>query len=121
MARLNPADRMTVLLRKQEQIANQLKQLKSREKDTERKADTRRKVIAGALALEHMERHPGSEFSKVLISLLNEFVEERSRHLFAFLPKRDGTPAGGSASDSAPAPPGALSMAAAARATTAPG
>jgi len=120
MPRLNPADRMTVLLRKQEQIANQLKQLKSREKDTERKADTRRKVIAGALALEHMERHPGSEFSKVLFSLINEFVEPRSRHLFAFLPKGDSTPAGAPADDGAPAVPGAPSIAAAARATTAP-
>jgi hypothetical protein len=51
MPRLNPIDRKTALLKKQEQIAQQLKQLTAREKEGQRKADTRRKVIAGALAL----------------------------------------------------------------------
>ena len=119
MPRLNSVDKMTALLKKQEEIANQLKQLKAREKDTERKADTRRKVIAGALALEHMERHPGSEFSKVLFSLLNEFVEERSRRLFAFLPARDASQIAGP--EESPTHPPAASVAAAARAVTAPG
>jgi hypothetical protein len=116
MPRLNPADKMTALLKKQEEIANQLKQLKAREKDTERKADTRRKVIAGALALEHMERHPGSEFSKVFFNLLNDYVEARSRHLFAFLPARDNS----SPEPASPAYPAAASVAAAARAATVP-
>jgi hypothetical protein len=49
---------------RQEEINNQLKQLKAREKETQRKADTRRKVIAGALALEHFARHPDSEFAR---------------------------------------------------------
>jgi hypothetical protein len=106
MPRLNPADKMTALLKKQEEIANQLKQLKAREKETERKADTRRKVIAGALALEHFAQHPESEFARVLFKLLNDHVEERSRHLFGFLPS--------------PNPPAAASMAAAGREATAP-
>jgi hypothetical protein len=118
MPRLNPADKMTALLKKQEEIANQLKQLKAREKDTERKADTRRKVIAGALALEHFAQNPDSEFSRVFYKLLNEHVEDRSRHLFTFLPDPEGTPPGLVRDD--PAPPAAPSVAAAARAMTAP-
>jgi hypothetical protein len=123
MPRLNSVDKMTALLKKQEEIANQLKQLKAQEKETERKADTRRKVIAGALALEHLATHPNSEFAKILISLLEHYAEERSRYLFPFLPKRDGSqPAEQQApDDTAPTPPSVSSMAAAARATTAPG
>ncbi len=86
MPRLNPADKKAMLLKKKEQIAEQLKQLNARDKDSERKADTRRKVIAGALALEHFAQHPDGEFAKVLFKLLNEHVEERSRYLFSFLP-----------------------------------
>ena len=91
MPRISQADKMTALLKKQEEIANQLKQLKAREKDSERKADTRRKVIAGALALEHLDKQPNSEFAKVLFKLLDDYVEPRSRHLFSFLAKREST------------------------------
>jgi hypothetical protein len=87
----------------------------------ERKADTRRKVIAGALALEHLAKNPDGEFARVLISLLDNFAEERSRYLFPFLPKRDGSKPAGQPSEAAPALPAAQTMAAAARATTAPG
>jgi hypothetical protein len=123
MPRLNPVNKMTALLKKQEEIANQLKQLKAQEKESERKADTRRKVIAGALALEHLKTNPDSEFAKVLISLLDHYAEERSRYLFPFLPKRDGSQpaAQAPANDAAPTLPAASSIAAAARATTAPG
>ena len=54
---------MAARLKKQEEIAQQLKQLKAREKNSERKADTRRKV-AGALALEHLAKNPDNEFDK---------------------------------------------------------
>jgi hypothetical protein len=97
MPRLNPADKKAMLLKKQEQIAEQLKQLKARDKESERKADTRRKVIAGALALEHFAQHPDGEFAKVLFKLLDEHVEERSRYLFSFLlpaPAAASAPAG---------------------------
>jgi hypothetical protein len=121
MPRLNSTDKMTALLKKQEEIAAQLKQLKAREKDTERKADTRRKVIAGALALEHLAKNPDSEFAKVLVYLLDNYAEERSRYLFPFLPKRDASQPAGQPPDASPTLPAAATiMAAAARATTAP-
>jgi hypothetical protein len=112
---------MTALLKLQEEISQQLKQLKAREKDNERKADTRRKVIAGALALEHLVKNPDSEFAKTLIWLLDNYAEDRSRYLFPFLPKHDGSQTAGQTPDDAPASPAAPSIAAAARATTAPG
>jgi hypothetical protein len=98
-----------------------LKQLKAREKETERKADTRRKVIAGALALalEHFSQNPDSEFSRVFYKLLNDHVEDRSRYLFTFLPTPEGTPSA-PVRDDGPALPAAPSVAAAARAMTAP-
>ncbi|MGP0092321.1 MAG: hypothetical protein ACLPKB_20525 [Xanthobacteraceae bacterium] len=120
MPRLNPAEKKATLLKKQEQIAEQLKQLNAREKENERKADTRRKVIAGALALEHFAQHPSGEFARVLFKLLNDHVDERARHLFAFLPARDAPQTAGLAADESPTPPAATSMAAAARAATVP-
>jgi hypothetical protein len=50
--------------------------------------------------------HPDSEFARVLFKLLNDHVEERSRHLFSFLPS--------------PSDPPVASMAAAGRAATVP-
>jgi hypothetical protein len=102
-----------------EQIAEQLKLLNAREKENDRKADTRRKVIAGALALEHFAQNPSGEFARVLFKLLNDHVDERARHLFTFLPARD-TQTAGLASDASPTPPAATSLAAAARAATVP-
>jgi hypothetical protein len=120
MPRLNPTDKKTALLKRQEQIAEQLKLLRAREKQDERKADTRRKIIAGALALEHLAKEPKSEFARVLTSLLDHYVEPRSRYLFPFLPTRGDSSGSGAVSEPAPALPGAPSIAAAARATTAP-
>jgi hypothetical protein len=97
MPRLKPEERMSALLKRQGEITAQLKQLKAREKENERKADTRRKVIAGALALEHLAQHPESEFGRTLFRLLNDHVEERSRYLFAFLPKPEAPPSSANA------------------------
>jgi hypothetical protein len=43
-------------------------------------------VIAGAIALEQIERSPNDAFAVQLRELLDRFVEPRSRDLFAFLP-----------------------------------
>ena len=87
MPRLSAQDRKAALLKRQQEIANQLKQLNARERETERKSDTRRKVIAGALALEHLAKNPNSEFGKTMLRLLDEYVEPRARALFPFLPE----------------------------------
>jgi hypothetical protein len=75
------------LRQRRDQIDAQLKALEARNKQAERKADTRRKVIAGALALEHFERNRDSEFARIMFRLLDEYVvRPHDRALFKDLP-----------------------------------
>ena len=94
MPRKSTADRLTTLRQKREQLDAQLRALEARSKQAERKADTRRKVIAGALALEHYEKNPGSEFRRILLRLLDEYVvRPHDRALFPELDEDDAGPA----------------------------
>jgi hypothetical protein len=80
------APAVTALPKVMHKCAAQLKALEAREKQAERKADTRRKVIAGALALEHFEKNSDSEFGRTLFRLLDEYVvRPHDRALFPFL------------------------------------
>ena len=80
------ADQLDKLREKRAQLDARLKKLEAREKEKARKADTRRKVIAGALALEHAEIDP--EFGEKLHSLLARFVNRpQDRALFGLAPK----------------------------------
>jgi predicted metal-dependent hydrolase len=54
------------LQRQRAVIDAQMRALEARKKQAERKADTRRKVIAGALALEHFTANRDSEFARIL-------------------------------------------------------
>jgi hypothetical protein len=47
-----------------------------------RAQDARRKIVAGALALEHTIRNPGSEFARILTRLLDEYARPHERFLF---------------------------------------
>ncbi|MGE0279033.1 MAG: mobilization protein [Rhizobiaceae bacterium] len=85
--RRSSTDRLTLLRQRRDQIDAQLKALEARNKQAERKADTRRKVIAGALALEHFERNRDSEFGRIMLRLLDEYVvRPHDRALFPDLP-----------------------------------
>jgi hypothetical protein len=54
----------------------------------QRKDDTRRKIIAGAIALEHAQTDPG--FAAELAALLNRYVmKPQDSALFDFLSDRD--------------------------------
>ena len=86
MARRSTTDRLDDLRRQRAVIDAQLRALEARKKQTERKADTRRKVIAGALALEHFTANRNSEFARILFRLLDEYVvRPHDRGLFDFL------------------------------------
>src|ERR1700728_4294233 len=90
MARRSTTDRLEVLRQKRDQLDAQLRPLEARNKQAERKADTRRKVIAGALALEHFEANRDSEFGRIMSRLLDEYVvRPHDRALFDFLPATD--------------------------------
>jgi len=74
------------------QIDAQLADLTARERLAERKRDTRRKVIMGALAGYHMRKNPSSDFAKKLAALIDEYViGDRERALFDLepLPKHE--------------------------------
>ncbi|MGE0280195.1 MAG: mobilization protein [Rhizobiaceae bacterium] len=66
-----------------------LRYARSLEKKQARADDARRKIIAGALALEHLEKNPGSEFGKTMLRLLDEYTRPHERQLFEFLPVRE--------------------------------
>jgi hypothetical protein len=85
MAEKSEAERIKKLQAKQAAIRDEIAQLKEKAAKEERKRDTRRKIIAGALALEHFEKNVGSEFGKTMLRLLNEYVPEKDRSLFDFL------------------------------------
>ena len=93
MPRRNTSDRLDILKKKRDQLDAQMKALEARKKQAERKADTRRKVIAGALALEHFEKNRDTEFGRVLFRLLDEYVvRPHDRALFPDLPATEGQP-----------------------------
>ena len=66
-----------------------LRYARSLEKKQARADDARMKIIAGALALEHFAKNPGSEFGKKMFALLDEYARPDERFLFDFLPVRD--------------------------------
>ena len=78
--------------KKIDQIDAQLADLTARERLAERKRDTRRKVIMGALAGYHMRKNPNSDFAKKLAALIDEYIiGDRERALFDLdpLPKEE--------------------------------
>ena len=86
MPRMKPQEKRESLIKKRAELDAQLRAVQAQEREAERKRDTRRKVIAGAIALEQIERNPNDAFAVQLRELLNRFVAPRSRDLFPFLP-----------------------------------
>ena len=77
-------DERAKLLEKKARLDARLKALALQEQKQKRKDDTRRKIIAGALVLEHAELKP--EFAGMLAALLNRYVTRpQDRALFHFL------------------------------------
>ena len=85
-----PQQRLEKLLEKKAQLDVKIKGVEARARQQSRKHDTRRKIIAGALALHHMEKNPEDAFSKKLLRLLNEYVTRPyERKLFGLPPLPD--------------------------------
>ena len=68
--------RLEQLQKKRDQINAQIKSIKATESKAERKKETRRKIITGAIARNHAEMHPNSDFTKELNKLLNQHVDK---------------------------------------------
>jgi hypothetical protein len=87
MAKPVNLDQLEALKKQQSQLQAKIAAMEARQKEQDRKNDTRRKVIAGALALEHMAKNPKDQFSRKLFALLDEYVPRSSdRALFPDLP-----------------------------------
>ncbi len=83
-------DKLKKLKEQQEKLKARIQREKNRISDQERKKDTRRKIIAGALALTHADQHPQSSFAKQLRQLINEHVaKDTDRALFDLDPLPD--------------------------------
>jgi hypothetical protein len=83
------ADTITTLEQRLAKAQRLLRAARNTEKKQARADDARRKIIAGALALEHFAKNPGSEFGKIMFRLLDEYARPDERFLFEFLPVRD--------------------------------
>lgn len=99
MPRLKPNEKRAALMKKRAELDAQLRSIEAQERDAERKRDTRRKIVAGAIALEQIARDPTGAFAVRLKELLDEFVDARSRDLFPYLPPLPPTPDGEAAID----------------------
>jgi hypothetical protein len=81
------------LRERQAQLTAQIRSLEARERQQQRKNDTRRKVIVGAFTLHHMEKNPESAVTKTLMRLLDEYVTRPNERLLLGLPPVADSPA----------------------------
>lgn len=99
MPRMTDDEKLTALHKRkadikamQLRVNRQLRAVQSRQKSKARSDDARRKIIAGALALEHFAKNPGTEFGQIMFRLLDQYTRPEDRWLFDFLPQRDAPP-----------------------------
>src|SRR4051795_3211321 len=85
MPRKPDDERLAALIARRNRTDAEIRRLKAKNEKTARAEDTRRKVIAGALALEHAARNPGSDFARIMTRLLDEYARPQDRRLFADL------------------------------------
>jgi len=81
-------ERLKTLEQRLAKAQDDLRYARSLEKKQARADDARRKIIAGALALEHFAKNPDTDFGKIMFWLLDEYARPDERFLFEFLPKR---------------------------------
>lgn len=95
MPRKTAEQQLAELEAKEAQLKARIQDVRSQVKAKERKQDTRRKIIAGALALEHADTDP--EWSSKLNRLLSRYVKRaEDRALFGLdplPPEREDAPA----------------------------
>ena len=78
----NDPERLKTLEQRLAKVQRDIRQAKALEKKQARADDARRKIITGALSEEHALSNPSSEFARVYIRLLKEYVRPDDRYLF---------------------------------------
>lgn len=70
-----------------QQMNARISDSRTKEKLKDRKEETRKKIIVGALALNHMEKNKTSDFAKKINALINEYVvKDKEREIFNLEP-----------------------------------
>jgi hypothetical protein len=85
MPRKTDDERLAALVARRNRTDAEIRRLKAKNEKLARAQDARRKIVAGALALEHTIKNPGSEFARIMIRLLDEYARPHERFLFADL------------------------------------
>ena len=80
--RKTPQQKIAELEAKQAQLAARIKNENAKLRKQTRREDTRRKIIAGALALEHMEQGNDVLFSETMEKLIRNHVKDSDKYLF---------------------------------------
>lgn len=102
MAKRTDDERLAALVARRNRADAAIRRLKAKNEKAARANDARRKIVAGALALEHTIKNPGSDFARVLVRLLDEYARPHERFLFAdLLPGPFPTPDGANLTDDA--------------------
>lgn len=85
MPRKSDDERLAALVARRNRTEAAIRRLKAKNEKLARAQDARRKIVAGALALEHTAKNPGSEFARIMVRLLDEYARPYERFLFADL------------------------------------
>ena len=86
MPRAKPADRIRQLEEQRARINAKIQRVRSRESQEERKRETRRKILAGAMVLDRVKRKDLSE--KLFKADMDRFLErDQDRALFGLPPR----------------------------------
>ena len=86
MPRAKPEDRMRKLEEQRARINAEIQRVRSRESQEERKRETRRKILAGAMVLDRVARKDLSE--KLFKADMDRFLErDQDRALFDLPPR----------------------------------
>lgn len=84
---MTTSTKLDKLLKQRDQINERIKAAQSRERSKSRKADTRRKILIGAIAQSHMDKNPASEFAGELRTLINKHITKpKDRELLGLSP-----------------------------------
>lgn len=77
---MSDTDRLKKLEQQREALNQKIRRERARQAEQERKKDTRRKIVVGAVVLGYAERHP--DFQEQLETMLQNSVSDRDKYLF---------------------------------------
>ena len=88
MPRANPQERLRKIEEKQARLKAEAQRVKARAREAERKRETRRKILAGAMVLDRVAR--GDLPEKLFLSDMDDFLERpHERALFELPPRQN--------------------------------